>query len=60
MKHLFLLIVSGAMMASATQAGAQAPATQTPDPDAPIYVVRYIDVLPSMKKAANAVLKQLR
>jgi quinol monooxygenase YgiN len=48
------------MMASLPQAGAQAPATETPNPDAPIYVVRYIDVLPSMKKAANAALKQVR
>jgi quinol monooxygenase YgiN len=60
MKHFFLLIISGAMMASLPQAGAQAPATETPNPDAPIYVVRYIDVLPSMKKAANTALKQLR
>lgn len=60
MKHFFLLIMSGAMMASLPQAGAQAPATETPNPDTPIYVVRYIDVLPSMKKAANTALKQLR
>lgn len=60
MKPLSLLILSGAMMASLPQAGAQAPATETPNPDAPIYVVRYIDVLPSMKKAANAALKQVR
>lgn len=60
MKPLYLLILSGAMMASLPQAGAQAPATETPNPDAPIYVVRYIDVLPSMKKAANAALKQVR
>jgi quinol monooxygenase YgiN len=60
MRHLFLLILSGAMMASLPQAGAQAPATETPNPDAPIYVVRYIDVLPSMKKGANTALKQLR
>jgi quinol monooxygenase YgiN len=54
------MIVSGAMMATLPQAAAQAPATETPNPDAPIYVVRYVDVLPSMKKAANAALKQLR
>jgi quinol monooxygenase YgiN len=60
MKHLFLLIVSGVMMASLPQAGAQAPATETPNADAPIYVVRYIDVLPPMKKAANTALKQVR
>jgi quinol monooxygenase YgiN len=60
MKPLYLLILSGAMMASLPQAGAQAPATETPNTDAPIYVVRYIDVLPSMKKAANTVLKQVR
>jgi quinol monooxygenase YgiN len=60
MKHLFLLAVSGAMMASLPQAGAQVPATEPPNPDTPIYVVRYIDVLPSMKKAANASLKQVR
>jgi quinol monooxygenase YgiN len=60
MKPLYLLILSGAMMASWPQAGAQAPATETPNPDAPIYVVRYIDVLPSMKKAANTALKQVR
>jgi len=47
-------------MASLPQAAAQSPATETPNPDAPIYVVRYIDVLPSMKKAANTALKQLR
>ncbi len=47
-------------MASLPQAGAQAPAAETVDPDAPIYVVRYIDVLPSMKKAASAALKQVR
>jgi quinol monooxygenase YgiN len=60
MKHLFLLIVSGAIMASLPQAAAQAPATETPNPDAPIYVVRYIDVLPSIKKAVNTALKQFR
>jgi quinol monooxygenase YgiN len=60
MKRIFLLVLSGALMASLPQAGAQAPATQPPDPDAPIYVVRYVDVLPSMKKAATVVLKQLR
>jgi quinol monooxygenase YgiN len=60
MKHVFLLIVIGAMMASLPQAAAQAPATETSDPDAPVYVVRYVDVLPSMKKAANTALKQLR
>ena len=48
------------MMASLPQAGAQTPATETPNPDAPVYVVRYIDVLPSMKKAASAALKQVR
>ncbi len=47
-------------MASLPQAGAQTPAAETPDPDAPVYVVRYIDVLPSMKKAASAALKQVR
>src|ERR1700758_4335720 len=60
MKHVLLLAIGGAMMASLPQAAAQAPATETPNPDAPIYVVRYIDVLPSMKKAANAALKQVR
>jgi quinol monooxygenase YgiN len=60
MKPLYLLILGGAIMASLPQAGAQAPATETPNPDAPIYVVRYIDVLPSMKKAANTALKQVR
>ncbi len=60
MKHIFLLVMSGAMMASVQQAGAQAPAAETPNPDAPIYVVRYIDVLPWMKKAASSALKQLR
>jgi quinol monooxygenase YgiN len=48
------------MMASLPQAWAQVPATETPNPDAPIYVVRYIDVLPSMKKAANTALIQVR
>lgn len=60
MKPLYLLILSGAMMASLPQAWAQVPATETPNPDAPIYVVRYIDVLPSMKKAANTALIQVR
>ena len=57
---LLLLAIGGAMMASLPQAGAQAPAAETADPDAPIYVVRYIDVVPSMKKAASAALKQVR
>ncbi len=47
-------------MASLQQAGAQVPVAETPNPDTPIYVVRYIDVLPSMKKPASAALKQLR
>jgi quinol monooxygenase YgiN len=60
MRSIFVLLLSTAMMAGVTQAGAQAPAAPNVDPNAPVYVVGYIDVMPTMKNAAISALKQFR
>ena len=51
------LIVASLLLASAAQA--QAPAVQA-NPNAPVYVVSYIDVMPSAKAQAMNLLKQFR
>jgi quinol monooxygenase YgiN len=59
MKLTALILASAAMVTAATPfANAQAPAV--PNPNAPMYVVSYIDVLPSMKAQAMTFLKQTR
>jgi quinol monooxygenase YgiN len=59
MKNLIVLLASAVMAAGLLQpAGAQAPAAPAPDPNAPVYVVGYIDIMPAQKNAAIAVFRQ--
>ena len=60
MRVLFLVLLSGAMMAGLSQTGAQAPPTPETDPNAPVYVVGYIDVMPSAKNSIISAFKQFR
>jgi len=60
MKSIFGVVLGTAIMAGLTQAGAQAPPVPNVDPNAPVYVVGYLDVMPTAKNAAIAVLKQFR
>ena len=58
-KLMALILASAAMAAMATNsANAQTPAV--PNPGAPVYVIGYIDAVPSMKAQAMAFLKQAR
>jgi quinol monooxygenase YgiN len=60
MKSILVWLVSGVTMAGLSQASAQAPAPPTVDPNAPVYVVGYVDVLPTAKNAAISLFKQFR
>jgi quinol monooxygenase YgiN len=60
MRSSIVLLVGCALMMGPWQARAQAPAPPNVEPDAPVYVVGYIDVLPSMKNAAISAFKQFR
>src|SRR5262245_27539776 len=54
-----LLLASVITMSAATMANAQAPAPQA-DPNAPVYVVAYIDIVQASKAQAMNLLKQFR
>jgi quinol monooxygenase YgiN len=60
MRAFFLVLLSGAMMAGVTQTSAQAPPAPATDPNAPVYVVGYIDVMPSAKNSVISAFKQFR
>jgi len=60
MRSILAMLLGGAMMAGLSQTSAQAPAAPEVDPNAPVYVVGYIDVMPSTKNAAISALKQFR
>jgi quinol monooxygenase YgiN len=58
MKPFFLLTLGIVMMTGLSQTGAQAPAPPQIDPNAPVYTVGYLDIMPSAKNAAIPLLKQ--
>ena len=60
MRSIFAILLAGAMMAGLTPTSAQAPPAPEVDPNAPVYVVAYIDVMPSLKNAAISAFKQFR
>ena len=60
MRSIFAFVLAGAMMAGLTPTSAQAPPALEVDPNAPVYVVGYIDVMPSLKNAAISAFKQFR
>jgi hypothetical protein len=60
MRSIFAFVLAGAMMAGLTPTSAQAPPAPRVDPNAPVYVVAYIDVMPSLKTAAISAFKQFR
>jgi quinol monooxygenase YgiN len=60
LKPLFLLTICLVMIASPPPCAAQLLGPITPSADEPIYVVRYIDVLPAKTKVAIAAVKQVR
>ena len=60
MRFSVVVLVGCALMTGISHARAQAPAASNIDPNAPVYVVGYIDVLPSMKNAAISAFKQFR
>jgi quinol monooxygenase YgiN len=59
MKSVQLLVASALFASAVSSAHAQAPAAQ-PNPNAPVYVVSYIDIAPSAKAQAMSILKQFR
>jgi quinol monooxygenase YgiN len=58
MKSIGLMIAT--LLGTVLPAQAQAPAGGQPNPNAPVYVVTYIDILPAAKAQAMTILKQFR
>jgi quinol monooxygenase YgiN len=58
MKSVYLMVA--ALASTVLPAHAQAPATPQPNPNAPVYVASYIDIMPSTKSQAMTILKQFR
>jgi quinol monooxygenase YgiN len=60
MNFTFFASLAIALGLGLSPTSAQAPAAPEVNPDAPVYVVGYIDVIPSSKNAAIAAFKQFR
>jgi quinol monooxygenase YgiN len=58
MKTVYLMMA--ALASTVLPAHAQAPAATQPNPNAPVYVVTYIDIMPPAKAQAMTILKQFR
>jgi quinol monooxygenase YgiN len=58
MKSLSLTALGIVMVTGLSQASAQAPAPPQVDPNAPVYTVGYLDIMPTSKNAAIPLLKQ--
>jgi quinol monooxygenase YgiN len=59
MKSVYLMVASALLASAVSSARAQAPGAQ-PNPNAPVYVVSYIDITPAAKAQAMTLLKQFR
>jgi quinol monooxygenase YgiN len=56
----FVHLAAAGLLLAGTIGAAQAQAPAQPNPNAPVYVVSYVDVTPSAKSQAMSILKQFR